>query len=79
MYPNPPAMKKGRLLVGAAIGVTGCPGPGGRPGGRRCDVLALDLAHGHSYKISSNVKRIKALYPDACHCRATWPLQRHTR
>lgn len=65
VYPNSARDEKGRLLVGAAIGVTsdvldrvaalvevGA------------DVLALDSAHGHSHNIIECVKRIKALYPD---------------
>ena len=65
VYPNSARDEKGRLLVGAAIGVTsdvldrvaalvevGA------------DVLVLDSAHGHSHNIIECVKRIKALYPD---------------
>ena len=64
-YPNAARDEKGRLLCGAAIGVTadlmdrvaalvevGA------------DVLCLDSAHGHSQNIIRNVERIKALYPD---------------
>ncbi len=65
VYPNSARDAKGRLLVGAAIGVTadvldrvkalvevGA------------DVLCLDSAHGHSHNILDCVRRIKALYPD---------------
>ncbi len=65
VYPNSARDEKGRLLVGAAIGVTsdmldrvaalvevGV------------DVLCLDSAHGHSHNIMEAVKRVKALYPD---------------
>lgn len=65
VYPNSARDDKGRLLVGAAIGVTsdvldrvkallevGV------------DVLCLDSAHGHSQNILDCVKRIKSLYPD---------------
>ena len=65
VYPNSARDEKGRLMVGAAIGVTtdvldrvaalleaGA------------DVLCLDSAHGHSQGILDCVKRIKALYPD---------------
>ena len=65
VYPNSARDDKGRLLAGAAIGVTsdvldrvkallevGV------------DVLCLDSAHGHSQNILDCVKRIKSLYPD---------------
>ena len=65
VYPNSARDEKGRLLVGAAIGVTddvldrvAAPVEAG------ADVLALDSAHGHSRNILNCVKRIKALYPD---------------
>lgn len=65
VYPNSARDEKGRLLVGAAIGVTGdmldrvaALVEAG------ADVLALDSAHGHSHNIIDCVKRIKALYPD---------------
>ena len=65
VYPNSARDEKGRLLAGAAIGVTadvldrvaalvevGA------------DVLCLDSAHGHSRNILECVMRIKSLYPD---------------
>ena len=65
VYPNSARDEKGRLLVGAAIGVTSdvldrvaALVEAG------ADVLALDSAHGHSHNILECVKRIKALYPD---------------
>ena len=65
VYPNSARDGKGRLLVGAAIGVTSdvldrvaALVEAG------ADVLALDSAHGHSHNIIESVKRIKALYPD---------------
>ncbi len=65
VYPNSARDEKGRLLVGAAIGVTSdvldrvaALVEAG------VDVLALDSAHGHSHNILECVKRIKALYPD---------------
>ena len=65
VYPNSARDEKGRLLVGAAIGVTAdvldrvaALVEAG------VDVLALDSAHGHSHNILECVKRIKALYPD---------------
>ncbi len=65
VYPNSARDEKGRLLVGAAIGVTSdvldrvaALVEAG------ADVLVLDSAHGHSHNIIDCVKRIKALYPD---------------
>ncbi len=65
VYPNSARDEKGRLLVGAAIGVTAdvldrvaaLVDAG-------VDVLCLDSAHGHSHGILDCVKRIKAVYPD---------------
>ncbi|MEA4955379.1 MAG: IMP dehydrogenase [Pseudoflavonifractor sp.] len=66
VYPNSARDEKGRLLVGAAIGVTSdvldrvaaLVDAG-------ADALVLDSAHGHSHNIIECVKRIKALYPNA--------------
>lgn len=65
VYPHSARDEKGRLLVGAAIGVTSdvldrvaALVEAG------ADVLGLDSAHGHSHNIIDCVKRIKALYPD---------------
>lgn len=64
-YPNAARDSRGRLLCGAAIGVTGdllervdALVKAG------VDVLALDSAHGHSRNIIEAVKRVKAKYPD---------------
>ncbi len=64
-YPNAARDEKGRLLCGAAIGVTAdvldrvaALVEAG------ADVLCLDSAHGHSRNIIRNAERIKALYPD---------------
>ncbi len=64
-YPNSAKDEKGRLLVGAAIGVTvdmleraealikaGV------------DVMVIDTAHGHSEGVIQAVKRLKTIYPD---------------
>ena len=64
-YPNSARDKSGRLLVGAAIGVTA-------DALERVqalvdagvDILALDSAHGHSKNIIEKVKEIKAAFPD---------------
>ena len=65
VYPNSARDEKGRLLVGAAIGVTSdvldrvaALVEAG------ADVLALDSAHGHTQNILNCVMRIKSLYPD---------------
>ncbi len=65
VYPNSARDEKGRLLVGAAIGVTS--DVLDRTAAlveAGVDVLALDSAHGHSHNILNCVKRIKAVYPD---------------
>ena len=65
MYPNSARDEKGRLMVGAAIGVTA--DVLDRTAAlieAGVDVLCLDSAHGHSHNILECVKRIKALYPD---------------
>ena len=65
VYPNSARDEKGRLLVGAAIGVTA--DVLDRTAAlveAGADVLALDSAHGHSRNILECVKRIKAVYPD---------------
>ncbi|MBP3437692.1 MAG: IMP dehydrogenase [Clostridia bacterium] len=64
-YPNSAKDEKGRLLCGAAIGVT-------KDVLERAeallavgaDVLVLDSAHGHSQGIIDCVKKIKARFPD---------------
>ena len=65
MYPNAAKDEKGRLLCGAAIGVTA----NMMDRVRACveaqaDVLSLDSAHGHSQNIINAVKQIKAEFPD---------------
>ena len=65
VYPNSARDEKGRLLVGAAIGVT--PDVLDRVAALvevGADVLCLDSAHGHSRNILECVMRIKSLYPD---------------
>ena len=65
VYPNSARDEQGRLLVGAAIGVT--PDVLDRVAAlveAGADVLCLDSAHGHSRNILECVMRIKALYPD---------------
>lgn len=64
-YPNSAKDSTGRLLCGAAIGVTKDVVE------RACallevgaDFLVLDSAHGHSQNIINCIKKIKAAYPD---------------
>ena len=65
VYPNSARDEKGRLLCGAAIGVTSDVLDRVRAlVDAGADLLCLDSAHGHSHNILECVKRIKALYPD---------------
>ena len=65
VYPNSARDEKGRLLVGAAIGVTADVLDRVRALVEAgVDVLCLDSAHGHSHNILDCVTRIKSLYPD---------------
>lgn len=65
-YPNAAKDAKGRLRVGAAIGV-------GRDTLERAkalvkagvDVLVVDTAHGHSKGVVETVRKVKELFPDA--------------
>jgi IMP dehydrogenase len=64
-YPNAARDDRGRLLCGAAIGVT--PDVLDRVEALMeagVDVLNLDSAHGHSRNIMQTVERIKALHPE---------------
>ncbi len=65
-YPNSAKDAQGRLLVGAAIGVTSdVVERAGKLLEAGADVLVLDSAHGHSKNIIDCVKNIKSVYPDA--------------
>lgn len=64
-YPNAAKDDMGRLLVGAAVGV------GDEAKSRiaaliekKVDVLVVDTAHGHSFKVLDMVRWIKKEYPD---------------
>ncbi len=64
-YPNSAKDENGRLICGAAIGVTA--DVVDRAGGLLevgADFLSLDSAHGHSKNIIDCVKKIKAKYPN---------------
>ena len=65
-YPNSAKDARGRLLVGAAIGVTSdVVERAGKLLDAGADVLVLDSAHGHSKNIIECVANIKSVYPDA--------------
>lgn len=64
-YPNSAKDAKGRLLVGAAVGV----GPDMRDRVAALveagvDVLVIDTAHGHSLGVLKAVEQVKAMYPE---------------
>lgn len=64
-YPNSARDKGGRLLCGAAIGVTAdVLERAGALIDAQVDVLVLDSAHGHSQNIISCLKKVKEKYPD---------------
>ncbi len=64
-YPNSARDSQGRLLAGAAVGVTNdCLDRVKALVEAGVDVVALDSAHGHSKNIINKVKEIKAAYPD---------------
>lgn len=64
-YPNSARDAQGRLLAGAAVGVTtDCLDRVKALVEAGVDVVALDSAHGHSRNIINKVKEIKAAYPD---------------
>src|SRR5690625_4982894 len=64
-YPNAAKDHQGRLLVGAAVGVTG-------DALQRIeqlvkasvDVIVIDTAHGHSKGVINQVKAVREIYPD---------------
>jgi len=64
-YPNSAKDSHGRLLVGAAIGVTGDFLERADALVRaKVDVLAIDTAHGHSKRVMEVIKMIKKKFPD---------------
>ena len=64
-YPNSARDKGGRLLCGAAIGVTAdVLERAGALIDAQADVLVLDSAHGHSQNIMKCLKMVKEAYPD---------------
>ncbi|MBE6845220.1 MAG: IMP dehydrogenase [Ruminococcus sp.] len=64
-YPNSARDKGGRLLCGAAIGITAdVLERAGALIEAQVDVLVLDSAHGHSQNIMKTLKMVKEKYPD---------------
>ena len=64
-YPNSARDSRGRLLCGAALGVTADVLDRAKALiEAQVDVIALDSAHGHSANIINCVKKIKEAYPD---------------
>ncbi len=64
-YPNSARDSQGRLVVGAAIGVTkDVLERAGALVNAKVDVLVLDSAHGHSKNIIDAVKKVKEAFPD---------------
>ena len=64
-YPNAAKDASGRLLCGAAIGVTAdVVERAGALLAAGADVLVLDSAHGHSQNILNCIKKVKAAFPE---------------
>ena len=64
-YPNSAKDEKGRLLCGAAIGVTkDVTDRAGALIGAGADVLVLDSAHGHSQNILNCIYKVKEAFPE---------------
>ncbi len=64
-YPNSAKDDQGRLLCGAAIGVTkDVTERAGALMEAGADVLVLDSAHGHSQNILNCIEKVKTAYPD---------------
>ena len=65
-YPNSAKDSRGRLICGAAIGVTAdCVERAGALLAAGADFLVLDSAHGHSQGIINKVYEVKKAFPDA--------------
>ncbi|MEW9123244.1 MAG: IMP dehydrogenase [Thermotaleaceae bacterium] len=64
-YPNSAKDERGRLLVGAALGITGDMLKRAEALVKAgVDVVVLDTAHGHSQGVLDAVTRLKAIYPE---------------
>ena len=66
-YPRSAKDKKGRLLCGAAVGVSNdIMERINELVKSSVDVIVVDSAHGHSSNILESIKRIKSIYPELC-------------
>ena len=64
-FPNAAKDGRGRLLCGAAVGVTGNMMERVEALAKvQVDVITLDTAHGHSFGVMDAVRKIKSEYPD---------------
>ena len=64
-YPNSAKDSRGRLLVGAAVGVSSdIDDRVGELVNANVDVVVIDSAHGHSQNIINAIRKIKGKYPD---------------
>lgn len=64
-YPHSAKDSQGRLLVGAAVGVTADIIDRVKPlYDAKADVIVIDTAHGHSQGVLETVKKVKDAYPD---------------
>lgn len=64
-YPSAAKDEQGRLRVGGAIGATGDFLERAEELVRlKCDVLAIDSAHGHSSRVLQAIKAVKAKFPE---------------
>ena len=65
LYPNAAKDENGRLLVGAAVGVTSdVIDRVAKLVEAKVDVIVVDTAHGHSQGVIETLKKIKSIYPD---------------
>ena len=62
-YPNSAKDSKGRLRVGAAVGISGTVDRAGALIDAGVDLLVLDSAHGHSKNVINSVKLLKKNFP----------------
>ena len=64
-YPNSAKDDQGRLIVGAAVGVTNDTMKRiGQLVDAHVDVIVIDTAHGHSKGVLEQVKKVRETYPD---------------
>src|SRR5690606_35511314 len=64
-YPNAARDAKGRLLVGAAVGVSSDTIDCAKAlVEAKLDILAIDTAHGHSASVLKQVEQLKNMFPD---------------